>query len=75
MLVGPAKAVFMDEISTGLDSSTTFQVVNSLKRFIHSLKGTTVVSLLQLVPETYKKDCRSLVLSLDFWGGVVRIRS
>ncbi|KAA8541856.1 hypothetical protein F0562_023008 [Nyssa sinensis] len=31
MLVGPAKALFMDEISTGLDSSTTFQIVNSLK--------------------------------------------
>ncbi|GFZ20341.1 pleiotropic drug resistance 6 [Actinidia rufa] len=28
MLVGPAKAFFMDEISTGLDSSTTFQIVN-----------------------------------------------
>lgn len=53
MLVGPAKAVFMDEISTGLDSSTTFQVVNSLKHFIHSLKGTAVVSLLQPAPETY----------------------
>jgi ABC-type multidrug transport system ATPase subunit len=26
MLVGPAKALFMDEISTGLDSSTTFQI-------------------------------------------------
>ncbi|XP_027349850.1 pleiotropic drug resistance protein 1-like isoform X3 [Abrus precatorius] len=53
MLVGPAKALFMDEISTGLDSSTTFQVVNSLKHFIHSLKGTAVVSLLQPAPETY----------------------
>ncbi|KAF3961965.1 hypothetical protein CMV_013472 [Castanea mollissima] len=27
MLVGPARALFMDEISTGLDSSTTFQIV------------------------------------------------
>ncbi|PQQ16563.1 hypothetical protein Pyn_19705 [Prunus yedoensis var. nudiflora] len=27
MLVGPAKAFFMDEISTGLDSSTTFQII------------------------------------------------
>ncbi|XP_061343406.1 pleiotropic drug resistance protein 1-like isoform X2 [Gastrolobium bilobum] len=53
MLVGPAKALFMDEISTGLDSSTTFQVVNSLKHFIYSLKGTAVVSLLQPAPETY----------------------
>ncbi|KAK7245297.1 hypothetical protein RIF29_40136 [Crotalaria pallida] len=53
MLVGPAKALFMDEISTGLDSSTTFQVVNSLKHYINSLKGTAVVSLLQPPPETY----------------------
>ncbi|PNX55890.1 pleiotropic drug resistance protein 1-like, partial [Trifolium pratense] len=30
MLVGPYKALFMDEISTGLDSSTTFQIVNSM---------------------------------------------
>ncbi|KAI4350302.1 hypothetical protein L6164_004770 [Bauhinia variegata] len=53
MLVGPAKALFMDEISTGLDSSTTFQIVNSLKQYIHILKGTAVVSLLQPPPETY----------------------
>ncbi|CAJ1922202.1 unnamed protein product [Sphenostylis stenocarpa] len=53
MLVGPAKALFMDEISTGLDSSTTFQIVNSLKQFVHILKGTIVISLLQPAPETY----------------------
>nr|CAB3492357.1 unnamed protein product [Digitaria exilis] len=28
MLTGPARALFMDEISTGLDSSSTFQIVN-----------------------------------------------
>lgn len=53
MLVGPAKALFMDEISTGLDSSTTFQIVNSLKHTIHILNGTAVISLLQPAPETY----------------------
>ncbi|XVF47913.1 hypothetical protein PTKIN_Ptkin03bG0148200 [Pterospermum kingtungense] len=53
MLVGPAKALFMDEISTGLDSSTTFQIVNSLRQFIHILDGTAVISLLQPAPETY----------------------
>jgi ABC-type multidrug transport system ATPase subunit len=53
MLVGPAKALFMDEISTGLDSSTTFQIVNSMKQFVHILKGTAVISLLQPPPETY----------------------
>jgi ABC-type multidrug transport system ATPase subunit/ABC-type multidrug transport system permease subunit len=53
MLVGPSKALFMDEISTGLDSSTTFQIVNSLKHFVHILEGTAVISLLQPAPETY----------------------
>ncbi|TKW32265.1 hypothetical protein SEVIR_2G157400v4 [Setaria viridis] len=53
MLVGPARALFMDEISTGLDSSTTFQIVNSLRQSIHVLGGTAVISLLQPAPETY----------------------
>ncbi|CAI0420674.1 unnamed protein product [Linum tenue] len=53
LLVGPAKTMFMDEISTGLDSSTTFQIVNSLKQHNHILNGTTVISLLQPAPETY----------------------
>ncbi|XP_062163334.1 pleiotropic drug resistance protein 1-like [Alnus glutinosa] len=54
MLVGPASALFMDEISTGLDSSTTFRVVNSIRQSIHILKGTAVISLLQPPPETYE---------------------
>ncbi|KAJ7951846.1 Pleiotropic drug resistance ABC transporter [Quillaja saponaria] len=54
MLVGPSKALFMDEISTGLDSSTTFQIVKSIKQYIHILKGTAVISLLQPAPETYE---------------------
>ncbi|KAF5453196.1 hypothetical protein F2P56_028115, partial [Juglans regia] len=53
MMVGPAKALFMDEISTGLDSSTTFQIVNSLRQYVHILDGTAVISLLQPAPETY----------------------
>uniref|UniRef100_A0A0E0LUI1 ABC transporter domain-containing protein n=1 Tax=Oryza punctata TaxID=4537 RepID=A0A0E0LUI1_ORYPU len=53
MLVGPARAMFMDEISTGLDSSTTFQIVKSLGQITNILGGTTVISLLQPAPETY----------------------
>ncbi|RWR83055.1 ABC transporter G family member 36 [Cinnamomum micranthum f. kanehirae] len=53
MLVGPAKALFMDEISTGLDSSTTFQIVNCLRQSIHILGGTALIALLQPAPETY----------------------
>ncbi|XP_022865084.1 pleiotropic drug resistance protein 1-like, partial [Olea europaea var. sylvestris] len=53
MLVGPAKALFMDEISTGLDSSTTFQIVKMLRQYVHIMKGTAFISLLQPAPETY----------------------
>ncbi|CAM8982719.1 unnamed protein product [Rhodiola kirilowii] len=53
MLVGPARALFMDEISTGLDSSTTYQIVNSIRQSIHILNGTALISLLQPAPETF----------------------
>ncbi|XP_078168103.1 ABC transporter G family member 37-like [Carex rostrata] len=53
MMVGPSRVLFMDEISTGLDSSTTYQIVNALSRSIHILQGTAVISLLQPAPETY----------------------
>ncbi|RZC64007.1 hypothetical protein C5167_025764 [Papaver somniferum] len=53
MLVGPARVLFMDEISTGLDSSTTFQIVNSLRQTVHIMNSTAVISLLQPAPETY----------------------
>ncbi|XP_074316021.1 pleiotropic drug resistance protein 1-like isoform X2 [Silene latifolia] len=54
MLVGPTNALFMDEISNGLDASTTFQIVKSIRQAIHILNGTAVISLLQPAPETYE---------------------
>ncbi|CAI0420340.1 unnamed protein product, partial [Linum tenue] len=54
MLVGPARALFMDEISNGLDASTTYQIVNSMRQSTHILKGTTIISLLQPPPESYE---------------------
>ncbi|KAL6633629.1 hypothetical protein ACP70R_026300 [Stipagrostis hirtigluma subsp. patula] len=53
MLVGPAKVFLMDEISTGLDSSTTYQIINTIKHSIHILGGTALIALLQPPPETY----------------------
>ncbi|XVE73517.1 hypothetical protein DITRI_Ditri11bG0124600 [Diplodiscus trichospermus] len=53
MLVGPIKALFMDEISTGLDSSTTFQIVKCLQQSAHILGATILISLLQPAPETF----------------------
>ncbi|XP_043691781.1 pleiotropic drug resistance protein 2-like [Telopea speciosissima] len=54
MLVGPAKALFMDEISTGLDSSTTFQIVKFMRQMVHIMDVTMIISLLQPAPETYE---------------------
>eukprot|EP01018_Ginkgo_biloba_P026508 Gb_37005 [translate_table: standard] len=53
MIVGPAKALFMDEISTGLDSSTTYQIVQCLRHYVHVFRTTMVISLLQPAPETF----------------------
>ncbi|KAF8397869.1 hypothetical protein HHK36_016794 [Tetracentron sinense] len=53
MLVGPAKALFMDEISTGLDSSTTFQIVKFMRQMVHIMDVTMIISLLQPAPETF----------------------
>lgn len=52
--MGPSRVLFLDEISTGLDSSTTHQIINYLRHTTHSLDGTTLVSLLQPDPETYE---------------------
>ncbi|XP_008804056.1 ABC transporter G family member 31 [Phoenix dactylifera] len=54
LLVGPARVLFMDEISTGLDSSTTYQIIKYLRHSTHALDGTTIISLLQPAPETYE---------------------
>ncbi|XP_030480269.1 pleiotropic drug resistance protein 1 isoform X1 [Cannabis sativa] len=53
MLVGPTGVLFMDEISTGLDSSTTYQIINSMRQIVYTLNDTAVISLLQPAPETY----------------------
>lgn len=54
LLVGPARVLFMDEISNGLDSSTTYQIIKHLKYSTRALDGTTVISLLQPAPEAYE---------------------
>ncbi|KAG7034516.1 ABC transporter G family member 34, partial [Cucurbita argyrosperma subsp. argyrosperma] len=54
MLVGPAKALFMDEISTGLDSSTTFQICKFMRQMVHIMDVTMIISLLQPAPETFE---------------------
>ena len=47
------KVLLMDEISTGLDSATTYTVTEFLRMTTHYLHLTTLVSLLQPPPEVY----------------------
>lgn len=54
LLIGPARVLFMDEISTGLDSATTYQIIKYLRHSTRALDATTVISLLQPAPETYE---------------------
>ncbi|GAV89910.1 ABC_tran domain-containing protein/ABC2_membrane domain-containing protein/PDR_assoc domain-containing protein [Cephalotus follicularis] len=54
MIVGPRKTLFMDEISTGLDSSTTYQIVKCVKNFVHLMEATVLMALLQPAPETFE---------------------
>lgn len=54
MAVGPRKTLFMDEISTGLDSSTTYQIVKCVGHFVHQMEATVLMALLQPAPETFE---------------------
>ena len=52
-MVGPRLVYMMDEISTGLDSSTTFQIIQSLRHLAHLQRATVCVALLQPAPEVF----------------------
>ena len=52
MLVGLSRCFFMDDISTGLDSATTYEIVKFLQQMAHLMDLTLVISLLQPPPET-----------------------
>lgn len=66
MLVGPTKAFFMDEISTGLDTSTTFQIIKYMRQIVHIMDMTMIISLLQPAPETYNLFDDVILLSEGF---------
>ncbi|KAL8147902.1 hypothetical protein AgCh_005286 [Apium graveolens] len=53
MISGPSRVLLMDEISNGLDSSTTFQIVTCLQQLAYFAGYTIMVSLLQPAPETF----------------------
>ncbi|GLJ08411.1 hypothetical protein SUGI_0088210 [Cryptomeria japonica] len=54
MIVGPTRALFMDEISTGLDTTTAYQIVKCLQQICSHMDATILMSLLQPAPEIYE---------------------
>ena len=50
-LVSNARVLCLDEISTGLDASVTYDIVAALKGQITALRQTGIISLLQATPE------------------------
>eukprot|EP00877_Chromochloris_zofingiensis_P010755 jgi/Chrzof1/5933/Cz16g21030.t1 len=53
MVVGPRRVLLMDEISTGLDSATLYDVITFFGAMTHGMQLTTLVSLLQPPPEVF----------------------
>ncbi|KAK9826588.1 hypothetical protein WJX74_004476 [Apatococcus lobatus] len=54
MLVGNKRVMMLDEISTGLDSATTYSIVRQMAEATHLMGLTPVISLLQPPPEVYE---------------------
>ena len=69
MIVGSKKVLFADEISTGLDSSTTYQIVKCMRNIVKMRRATVLMSLLQPAPETF--DLFDDVMLLAEGGGAV----
>eukprot|EP00667_Euglena_gracilis_P002843 EG_transcript_2848 len=63
IMVTGTPVMMMDEISTGLDSATTFEICTALKSIARCLKRTVVVSLLQPTPETYSTFDEVMVMA------------
>lgn len=63
MLVGGQSIFLCDEISTGLDSAATFDIMSSLRSWTKVLGGTAVVALLQPPPEVVELFDDILLLS------------
>ncbi|GMF40399.1 unnamed protein product [Phytophthora lilii] len=54
MEFGMKYMTLMDEISTGLDSATTFDIINTQRGIAKTLRKTVVIALLQPAPEVFE---------------------
>jgi ABC-type multidrug transport system ATPase subunit/ABC-type multidrug transport system permease subunit len=63
MTFGHKRVMLLDEISTGLDAATTFDIVKSLKSLARNVRSNIVVSLLQPPPEVFNLFDDVLILN------------
>lgn len=63
MQFGHKNVLIMDEISTGLDSAATFDIVNTQRSLAKKLRRTIVISLLQPSPEVFALFDNVLILN------------
>ena len=62
MMITNARALFLDEITTGLDSAASFDILSALKQWCRVMKGSTMVALLQPTPECFALFDRLVML-------------
>ena len=63
MIISPKPIKFMDSVSNGLDSATTFDIMRATKNVADSLQSTFIVALLQPPPETFNLFDEIIILS------------
>lgn len=51
MIIGNARLLALDEISTGLDAAATLDIMQALRKWTDQTQGSIVCSLLQPAPE------------------------
>lgn len=61
-MITQARALFLDEISTGLDSSATLDIVLATRRWCRALNGSAMFALLQPAPEVFDAFDRIILM-------------
>lgn len=62
MMITNARALFLDEITTGLDSATSFDILQTLRDWTRIMNGSVVCALLQPTPECFALFDRLILL-------------
>ena len=62
MMITNARALFLDEITTGLDSAASFDIITALRQWTRLMGGSVMTALLQPTPECFALFDRLVLL-------------